>query len=113
MRVDAAVRVFRALGDPARQRILALLEQAGELCVSDVARRFTLAQPSVSHHLRVLLEAGLVTAEKRGKETYYALDVAALRRCCGGFFARFACCRPLLRPAAVPAVRRRPGEDSR
>ncbi len=94
------VRVFRALGDPARQRILALLEQAGELCVSDLVGRLAMAQPSVSHHLRVLRECGLVTAEKRGKEVYHVIDAGALQRCCGTFFRRFACCRPILKAAA-------------
>jgi len=100
------VRIFRALGDPARQQMLSLLENGGELCVSDVARHFEITQPSVSHHLRILKDAGLVTAHKRGKEVYYAINAAELRRCCGAFFSNFACCRPLLRPAAVRARRR-------
>lgn len=99
--MDEAVRVFRALGDPARQKILGLLEGAGELCVSDVVREFDMAQPSVSHHLRILRDAGLVASEKRGKEVFYRIDAAALRKCCGLFFAKFECCRGLLRPAAV------------
>lgn len=96
-RVTDFVNAFRALGDPTRQTILALLEEAGELCVSDLAQHFEMAQPSVSHHLRVLKEAGLVTARRRGKEIYYAVDPDALIHCCGRFFARFACCRPLLK----------------
>lgn len=91
------VRTFRALGDPARQTMLALLESGGELCVADLARHFAMAQPSVSHHLRVPKEVGLVTAEKRGKEVYYAINAAELRRCCGVFFANFACCRGMLK----------------
>ncbi len=99
MRMPELVKVFRALGDPARQRMLALLEAGGEVCVSDLARHFDMAQPSISHHLRVLREAGLVTARKQGKEVHYALDAGALRRCCGVFFSRFACCRPMLKVA--------------
>jgi len=99
--MDEMVRVFRALGDPARQKILGLLEGAGELCVGDVAREFDMAQPSVSHHLRILKDAGLATAEKRGKEVYYRINAEALRKCCGLFFSKFECCRPLLRPSAV------------
>ena len=91
------VRVFRALGDPARQRILALVEKAGELCVTDIAREFDMAQPSVSHHLRILKDAELLRAEKRGKEVHYAINAQELRRCCGLFFAKFACCRPMLK----------------
>ena len=93
------VQVFRALGDPTRQRMLAVLEKAGELCVSEVARHFAMTQPSISHHLRILREAGLLTAHKRGKEVYYAINAEELSRCCGVFFAGFACCRPMLRAA--------------
>lgn len=99
------VRAFRALGDPARQKMLALLEEAGELCVADLAGHFAMTQPSVSHHLRILKEAGLVTAAKRGKEVYYAINAAELRRCCGTYFADFACCQPLLKPAASAKTR--------
>ena len=91
------VHVFLALGDPTRQQMLALLEASGELCVADLARNFAMTQPSVSHHLRILKEAGLVSAEKRGKEVYYTINAAELRQCCGTFFANFACCRPLLK----------------
>lgn len=91
------VRAFRALGDPTRQKILSLLEKGGELCVSEVARHFEMSQPSVSHHLRILKEAGLVTSHKRGKEVYYAIHPGELSRCCGLFFAKFACCQPILK----------------
>ena len=93
------VRAFRALGDPTRQKILSLLEKGKELCVSDVARHFEMAQPSISHHLRILKEASLVTARKRGKEVYYMINESELVRCCGLFFARFACCQPILKAA--------------
>ena len=94
------VRTFRALGDPTRQKMLALLEGAGEMCVADLARHFAMTQPSVSHHLRILKESGLVTAEKRGKEVYYTINTSELRRCCGAFFANFACCQGLLKTAS-------------
>jgi DNA-binding transcriptional ArsR family regulator len=90
------VTAFRALGDPVRQRMLALLEAAGERCVSDIAGHFELSQPAISHHLRILRDARLVTARRRGKEILYAINAAELTRCCGTFFARFACCQPLL-----------------
>lgn len=95
------VRTFRALGDSTRQKMLALLEEAGELCVADLARHFAMTQPSVSHHLRILKEADLVVAEKRGKEVYYAINAPELRRCCGVFFANFACCRGILKATGV------------
>ncbi len=97
------VYLFRALGDPTRQKMLALLEEAAEMCAADLARNFSMTQPSISHHLRILKQAGLVTADKRGKEVYYAINTAALRHCCGAFFANFACCRPLLKIASRKA----------
>jgi ArsR family transcriptional regulator len=74
-------RLFKALGDETRLEMLGLLAAAGaELCVCDIERQFDLAQPTVSHHLKVLREAGLVTSERRGTWVYYALDRGALGR---------------------------------
>jgi ArsR family transcriptional regulator len=97
--MNKLVRAFRALGDPTRQRMLALLEEHGELCVSVLAADFAMTQPSVSHHLRILKDAGLVSADKRGKEVYYSINRTELAGCCGDFFASFGCCRALLKQA--------------
>lgn len=72
---------FKALADPARVAIVNRLAGADEVCVCVFARELGLAQPTVSHHLRILREAGLVTAERRGTWAYYRLvpeAVAAL-----------------------------------
>src|SRR5262245_9305623 len=72
-------RVFRALGDETRLEILGLLAASGTpTCVCEIEENFRLTQPTISHHLRVLREAGLVTAEKRGLWVYYAVDRGAL-----------------------------------
>lgn len=75
-RVPASlVSMFRALGDDTRFEIVQLLAAAREeLCVCDIEAHFTLGQPTVSHHLRILREAGVVTSERRGSWVYYALD---------------------------------------
>jgi ArsR family transcriptional regulator, arsenate/arsenite/antimonite-responsive transcriptional repressor len=104
------VRAFRALGDATRQRMLGLLESAGEMCVSDLAGNFEMTQPSISHHLRILKDAELVTAHKRGKEVYYAINPEELAKCCGMFFAKFACCRPLLKGMGRTALARSKGD---
>jgi DNA-binding transcriptional ArsR family regulator len=106
--MSEVVKAFRALADTTRQKILALLEEAGALCVSEVGTHFDMAQPSISHHLRILKEAGLVTARKRGKEVYYAINEEELSRCCGTFFDKFACCRSILRRGRVAAAK---GDD--
>jgi len=70
---DLAV-VFRALGDPTRVQMLHLLKEATEpICVCDFTAAFDLGQPTVSHHLAKLKEAGLVTNLKRGVWSFYML----------------------------------------
>jgi ArsR family transcriptional regulator len=67
-------RLFRALGDATRVQIVGLLaEQAEPLCVCHVEAAFDLSQPTISHHLKVLRDAGLVTTERRGVWIYYGL----------------------------------------
>jgi ArsR family transcriptional regulator len=75
-------QVFRALGDPVRLRLLSLIgaHQGGEVCVCDLTTAFNLAQPTISHHLKVLREAGIITSERRGTWVYYRLVPAALER---------------------------------
>jgi ArsR family transcriptional regulator len=65
--------IFKALADPTRVAILNRLTGAPEVCVCDLTAAFDLSQPTVSHHLRVLREAGLVEAESRGTWAYYRL----------------------------------------
>lgn len=62
---------FKALADPTRVAIVNRLAGAGEACVCDLTDAFRLGQPTISHHLKVLREAGLVAAERRGKWAYY------------------------------------------
>jgi len=75
-------RTMKALGDPARLRLLSLVaaSEGSEACVCDLQEPLGLAQPTVSHHLRVLTEAGFLTRSKRGTWAYYALVPGALDR---------------------------------
>jgi ArsR family transcriptional regulator, arsenate/arsenite/antimonite-responsive transcriptional repressor len=79
---DAAelARRFAALSDPVRLRLLSLLAtaDAGAVCACDLVEPVGKSQPTVSHHLRILREAGLVTSEKRGTNVWYAAVPAAL-----------------------------------
>jgi ArsR family transcriptional regulator len=74
--------VFKALGDPVRLRLVSLIgaRQGGEVCVCDLASDFDLTQPTISHHLKVLREAGIIDSERRGTWVYYRLVPAALQR---------------------------------
>jgi ArsR family transcriptional regulator, arsenate/arsenite/antimonite-responsive transcriptional repressor len=71
---------LKAIADPARLRVLSLLmaSAGGEACTCDLVEPLGLAQPTVTHHLRRLADAGLVTGDKRGKWTYYSVDRSAL-----------------------------------
>jgi ArsR family transcriptional regulator len=74
--------MFKALGDPVRLRLLSLIasHEGGEACVCDLTGEFDVSQPTISHHLRVLREAGLIDCERRGTWVYYWLLPAALDR---------------------------------
>lgn len=72
---ETAARVFKALADPTRVRLLSLIASAptGEVCVCDLVDGLDLSQPTISHHLRLLFDAGLVDRERRGTWAYYRL----------------------------------------
>jgi len=83
MPADAATRLastFRALADPTRVSIVNRLACAEECCVCALTEAFDLSQPTVSHHLRILRDAGLVEAERRGTWAYYRLVPEAIGR---------------------------------
>nr|WP_241967023.1 metalloregulator ArsR/SmtB family transcription factor [Pseudokineococcus lusitanus] len=73
-------RTLKAVADPARLRLLSLVaaHEGGEACVCDLTEPVGLSQPTVSHHLKVLVEAGLLTRDKRGVWAYYAIVPEAL-----------------------------------
>ncbi|MFD0078257.1 ArsR/SmtB family transcription factor [Streptomyces sp. NPDC127166] len=79
--VDLA-KMFKALSDPIRLRLLSLIasHEGGEACVCDLTGPFDVSQPTISHHLKVLREAGLVGSERRGTWVYYWVLPAALAR---------------------------------
>jgi DNA-binding transcriptional ArsR family regulator len=72
------VEALVALADPTRRELVALLA-AGEVTAGDLAGRFPVSRPAISRHLRVLREAGLVTARTDGRRRFYALDPRPLR----------------------------------
>lgn len=72
--------VFKALSDPVRLRLLSLIasHDGGEACVCDLTPAFDVSEPTISHHLKVLREAGLVTSERRASWVYYRAVPQAL-----------------------------------
>src|SRR5690606_41316063 len=77
---ERVARVFKALGDPTRVRLLSLIAAGagGEACICDLTEPVGLSQGTVSHHMKLLTDAGLVTREQRGKWAYFALNDGAL-----------------------------------
>jgi ArsR family transcriptional regulator, arsenate/arsenite/antimonite-responsive transcriptional repressor len=75
-------QVFKALADPVRLRLVSLIgaHQGGEVCVCELTTAFALTQPTISHHLKILREAGIIDCERRGTWVYYWLVPAALER---------------------------------
>lgn len=71
----ALARVFKALGDPTRVRLVSLIAASpdGAACICDLTAPVGLAQPTVSHHMKLLADAGLITRTQRGKWAYYRI----------------------------------------
>jgi ArsR family transcriptional regulator, arsenate/arsenite/antimonite-responsive transcriptional repressor len=76
----ALAATFKAIGDPTRVAILNQLACCDECCVCDLTGTFDLSQPTISHHLKVLRDAGLVQSESRGTWAYYRLVPEAIER---------------------------------
>ncbi|MFZ4896345.1 ArsR/SmtB family transcription factor [Plantibacter sp. Mn2098] len=83
--VEEAERIahtFKALGDPTRLRLLSLIAagEGGEACICDLTEPVGLSQPTVSHHMKMLVDAGLATREQRGRWAYFRVVPDALER---------------------------------
>jgi ArsR family transcriptional regulator len=90
---EATAAVFRALGDPHRVKIVNLLATRGDaLCVCELTAPLGLSQPTVSHHLKKLLDAGLLEREQRGKWAYFTLNTEALRTLASVADLKGVCC---------------------
>lgn len=90
----ALARMFKAVGDPVRLKLLAMIasDPRGEACVCDLTGAFTLSGPTISHHLKTLRDAGLISGERRASWVYYRPVPEALGRLSA-----------VLAPMAVPA----------
>jgi len=91
---ERLAHVFKALGDPTRVRLLSLIaaQPDAEACICDLTAPVGLSQPTLSHHMKQLTEAGLVTREQRGRWAFYRVSAPTLRALSDA-----------LQPAVVPA----------
>jgi ArsR family transcriptional regulator len=83
----AVAAVFAALGDPVRLRLLSIVANEGEVCSCNLEGPLVKSQPTISHHTRVLAEAGLIVGERRGRWTWWRIvpdGMAMLRQVLGG-----------------------------
>lgn len=78
----ALASIFKALGDPVRLRLLSMIasRQGNQMCVCELTPAFELSQPTISHHLKLLRQAGLIDSERRGTWVYYRVVPATLER---------------------------------
>ncbi|MFG3419697.1 ArsR/SmtB family transcription factor [Micromonospora sp. NPDC049460] len=72
--------MFKALGDPIRLRLMSMIASVPEICVCDLTPAFDLSGPTISHHLKVLREAGLVDSDRRGTWVWYRVRPEAFRQ---------------------------------
>lgn len=77
---ERIAHLFKALADPARVEIINRLSLADEVCVCDFTAALGLSQPTVSHHLRILRDAGLIESERRGTWSFYRLRPEAVEQ---------------------------------
>ena len=88
---DALVACCKALASPIRMSMIRLIHDANEpLCACDIEQSFDLSQPTISHHLRILRDAGIIAATSRGTNVYYHIERAQLvaLACCIEQFAQ-------------------------
>jgi ArsR family transcriptional regulator len=90
---DATAVLFRSLGDPARVRIMNVLATSnGPVCICNLVEPLGLSQPTVSHHMKKLLEVGLVDREQHGKWAYFTLKPEAARKLAAVADLKGVCC---------------------
>jgi ArsR family transcriptional regulator len=82
------VEFCKALADDTRQQILEMLLER-EMCVGDIVEAFDMSQPTISHHLNVLKQFGLVASRKEGKQVFYTINRDNVVECCGQLVAKF------------------------
>ena len=78
---ERLARLLKAVADPTRLQLLSLIQASstGEACVCDLTEPFDLSQPTVSHHLKIMVEAGILHRERRGSWAYYSVNPDGLQ----------------------------------
>jgi len=87
---EKMVGFFKAVCDSNRHEILHLIKKGGEMNATGIIDKLNLSQPTIAHHLKILVESGILISRKNGKETYYQINEKMIDNCCLGF-AGFFC----------------------
>lgn len=95
-----AVAFAKAIADDTRQQIMRIC-CCERLTVGDIAEKIGVSQPTVSHHLAILRDAGLVTVDRQGRESFYSLNQERITLCCDRLMALFAPTQQLIAAAAI------------
>lgn len=77
--------VFKALSDPTRRNILKMLREK-DMCAGDIWQAFQISKPSITHHLNILAQSGLILREKKGQNVYYSLNTTVFQEIVQWFF---------------------------
>ena len=83
------ISFFKAMCDPNRHNILVLLKKNGEMNASDIIKHIKLSQPTISHHLKIMVDSGALETRKQGKEIYYKINKKLINNCCHDFASHF------------------------
>ena len=86
------ISFFKAVCDRNRHKILHLLHKREELNASDIIKKIKLSQPTIAHHLKILVDAGVLSTRRDGKEVFYKINKDNIDSCCHGFARHF--CKP-------------------
>jgi ArsR family transcriptional regulator len=83
------INFFKAICDSNRHNILHLIKKNGEMNASDIIKSMDLSQPTISHHLKILVGAEVLESRKEGKEVFYKINEKFINHCCHGFTREF------------------------
>jgi ArsR family transcriptional regulator len=109
MDARALAQALKALGDTKRLKMVQEIAAAGELCCGEVAERFDLSQPTISHHLRKLADAGVLTVREAGQHRFISINQSIIRELSLLLPAHLAPPRRRARTAAKPRLVKRAG----
>lgn len=81
---------FKAICDTNRNRILNIIKAHGEINANDIIKKINLSQPTVSHHLKIMVDSGVLVTAKKGREIHYQINQEMIAHCCSNFAKEFS-----------------------